>query len=393
MIERFFAKRIPNAQNTADPDVRYRYGKMCGILSIATNFFLFAIKLAVGLLSGSISICADAVNNLTDASSGVVTLLGFRLSQRPPDAEHPYGHGRYEYLSGLAVCFFIFYIGIQLLTGSIDKIRTPEPTRFSYVTVAVLAVAILAKLWLAHVNLKIGKKIHSQTLIATAQDSRNDVLSTSAVLIATLLSHFLSVELDGYIGLAVAAFILYSGVGLVKETIYPLLGAAPDPALVEEIRRGVLSFDGVLGTHDLLVHDYGPGRRFASVHVEMAAEQDPIVCHDVIDNIEQYFLSEKKLHLVVHYDPIVTQDPGVQDLRARLLCAVQQIDGAMSIHDLRVVRGVTHTNLVFDCVLPHDCAIAHRELRDRIERAAQEINPTYRCVIVFEHDYATVTHD
>ncbi len=354
MIRKLLARMVKENGNPKDPAVRLRYGTLCGWIGIVLNVLLFAAKFLVGFLAGSVAICADAFNNLTDAASSIIGLLGFRLSKKPADAEHPYGHGRYEYLSGLAVCVLIFVIGFELLKTSFGKILAPTTTVVSSLTVWVMAIAIVGKLFLSYINFSVGRRIDSKTLIATAKDSRNDVISTAAVLASMILTHFTDWNIDGYVGVAIALFILYSALGLLKEMVYPLLGAAPDPEWVAQIRADILGFEGVLGTHDLMVHDYGPGRSFASVHIEMAAEQDVLECHDIIDNIEQFFLQERGLHLIVHYDPIVTDDPTVQDLRHQLQLIVEQIHQKLSIHDLRVVFGNSHTNLVFDCVIPMD---------------------------------------
>ena len=374
------------------PSVRAAYGNLASWVGILCNLALCVGKFMVGTLSGSISVAADAVNNLSDASSSVVSLLGFRLGSRPADEEHPYGHARFEYLSGLAVAVMVLVIGLELGKTSLGKILAPTPVTFSWVTVGVLAASILVKLWMALFNRKVGGRIHSGALIATAADSRNDVLATGAVLAAALISHFARVELDGWMGLAVALFILYSGVGLVKSTIDPLLGLAPDPELVKYIHERVMSYPNVLGTHDLMVHDYGPGRQFASVHVEMAAEGDVMASHDVIDNIERDFLENDGLHVVIHFDPIVTSDERVGDMRRWLSEAVKEIDGALTIHDLRMVPGPTHTNLIFDCVVPAGFAMSELDVKQAIKHLVRKKDPRYFCVITVECGYAALPH-
>ena len=381
---------IKNADATDKAEVRTAYGKLSGIVGIVCNLLLFAVKLTAGTLSGSVSIMADAVNNLSDASSSIISLLGFKLAAKPADADHPYGHARYEYLSGLLVAVLILYIGIELLKNSFAKVLAPTAVAFNWLTVAILALSILVKLWMALFNKTLGKKIRSQTLIATAADSRNDVISTAAVLLAMIVSHYAHFELDGYVGIAVALFILYSGVGLIRETLDPILGRAPDPDFVEEIRDKIMENEGVLGTHDLMVHDYGPGCQFASVHVEVAAEADVLEMHDMIDNIERAFLSDYGLHMVIHMDPIVTADEAIGDVRHRLCAKVAAIDERLSIHDLRMVPGTTHTNLVFDCVVPHDFGMSNAELREKISAAAREIDPNYFCVITVENSFAAL---
>ncbi len=392
MTEALIRLFIKNPEKTHDPAVRAAYGNLASWVGILCNLALCAGKFMVGTLSGSISVAADAVNNLSDASSSVVSLLGFRLGSRPADEEHPYGHARFEYLSGLAVAVMVLVIGLELGKTSLGKILAPTPVTFSWVTVGVLAASILVKLWMALFNRKVGGRIHSGALIATAADSRNDVLTTGAVLTAALISHFARAELDGWMGLAVALFILYSGVGLVKSTIDPLLGLAPDPELVKYIHERVMSYPNVLGTHDLMVHDYGPGRQFASVHVEMAAEGDVMASHDVIDNIERDFLENDGLHVVIHFDPIVTSDERVGDMRRWLSEAVKEIDGALTIHDLRMVPGPTHTNLIFDCVVPAGFAMSELDVKQAIKHLVRQKDPRYFCVITVECGYAALPH-
>ncbi len=387
LLIRLFVK---NAENTERAEVRTAYGKLSGMVGIVCNLLLFAVKLTAGTISGSVSITADAVNNLSDASSGVISLLGFKLAAKPADADHPYGHARYEYLSGLFIAILILLIGVELFKSSFAKVLAPTAVSFNLLTVVILVLSILVKLWMALFNKTLGRKIRSQTLIATAADSRNDVISTTAVLLAMLLSHYTMLELDGYVGIAVACFILYSGVKLIRETLDPILGRAPDPEFVEEIRTAIMVNDGVLGTHDLMVHDYGPGCQFASVHVEVAAEADVLEMHDMIDNIERACMRDYGLHMVVHMDPIVTADETVGDVRHRLAEKVAEIDSRLTIHDLRMVPGPTHTNLVFDCVVPHDFNMANAELREKISAAARELDPNYICVITVENSFAAL---
>ena len=370
--------------------MRAAYGKLSGFVGIICNILLFAVKLSVGLLIGSVSITADAVNNLSDASSSIISLLGFKLASKPADEDHPYGHARYEYLSGLLVTVLIFIIGYELMKSSVGKIISPTEVAFNWVSVAILAVSVFVKLWMSLFNHSIGKMISSQTLIATAADCRNDVIATSAVVFAMIISHYTGFELDGYIGIAVALFILYSGIGLAKDTLDPILGRAPDPEFVEKIRKSIMSYPGIIGTHDLMVHDYGPGCQFASVHVEVAAEGDVIELHDIIDNIERNFLDEYGLHMVIHMDPIVTSDDAIGDIRCQLSDAIIKIDPELSIHDLRAVVGPTHTNLVFDCVVPHGFKMSNTELRESICAIAKAINPCYNCVITIESSYASL---
>ena len=386
LIKRFI-KDYENIQKTS---VRSAYGKLSGVVGIVCNVLLCAVKLAAGLISGSVAITADAVNNLSDASSSIISLLGFKLAERPADDEHPYGHGRYEYLSGLMVALLIMIIGVELLKSSVDKILHPERVMFSVATACVLLFSIVLKLWMAFFNTKMGKTINSGTLEATAADSRNDVITTSAVLIAAIASKFTNVELDGFMGAAVALFILYSGFGLVKDTLDPILGKAPEPETVKAIKEKILSYPGVLGTHDLMVHDYGPGRQFASVHVEMAAESDVLESHDVIDNIERDFLKNDGIHILVHYDPISASDSETSELRNWIAEKIKEIDSRLTIHDLRIAKGKTHTNVIFDCVVPYDTGIEEKEIKKRINNMVQENYPDHFCVITIDRSYAPI---
>lgn len=384
LIEKILEKRLGGADNDR---ARSAYGKAASLTAIAGNALLFAGKLAVGTASGSVAITADAVNNLSDASSGVISLLGFKLAEKPADEDHPYGHGRYEYLSALMVAVIILVIGVELMKGSIEKILSPERVELRAATAIVLIGSILMKLWLSRFSRRIGRKIGSTALIASADDSRNDVLSTGAVLLCTAIGHFTGLALDGWVGAAVAAFILLSGFSLVKETVDPMLGTAPSAEQVEAIRQKLESYPGVLGTHDLMMHDYGPGRQFASVHLEMDAGEDPLASHDLIDNIERDFLANEKLHLVVHYDPVVTDDPRVAVMREVIAAIAAEIHPQMTIHDLRIVPGNTHVNVVFDCVVPYEVKLSHREIRERICREVQADYPNYYCVITLENSF------
>ncbi len=380
---------VPNAGDTGDPAVRTRYGLVASMTCIVCNVLLCMGKGAVGLVSGSVSIVADAVNNLSDASSNVVSLLGFKLASRPADEDHPYGHGRYEYLAGLVVAVLVCAIGINLVGSSVEKIMSPEPTEFGPAVVIVLVGSMAVKLWMATFNRRLGRAISSETLEATAVDSRNDVIATAAVLASAVVSQLVGIDLDGWAGLAVGGFILWSGIQLVREAVSPLLGKVPDPAYVEHIRDKIMSYPGVLGTHDLMVHDYGPGRQFASAHVEMAAEGNPLDQHDLLDNIEQDFKDDEGLVMTLHFDPIVTNDPQVRDMRHWIDLAVKDIDERLSIHDLRCVPGPTHTNVIFDCVRPTDCALSASELRARVSELVQDHYPRAVCKITVDESYVS----
>ena len=391
LLIRFF---IRHPENAKDPATRTAYGNLAGCVGMACNLLLCLGKLAAGTLFGSIAIMADALNNLSDASSNVVSLIGFKLASKAPDAEHPYGHARYEYLAGLVVSVTILAIGFSLLKESAVKVLHPTAVAFSWLSVGVLAVSILVKLWMSRFNRTVGGIIHSETLMATAADSRNDVLTTGAVLLSTVVCSLTGwARLDGIMGVAVACFILWSGWGLVMDTLSPLLGQSPSPELVEHIEQTVMSYPGVLGVHDLMVHDYGPGHQFASLHIEFPAETDPLKAHDVIDNIENNFLKKDNLQVTIHYDPIVTSDAEVGVLRTRLMEEVRQADPRLSIHDLRIVPGDTHTNVLFDLVFPAGYTGDKDEMLARMCQFVHEQDPKYSCVIKVEQSYATVPHE
>ena len=382
LLVRLFVK---NHDQVDDPKVRGAYGTMAGLVGIVCNLLLFAAKLLIGTISGSVSITADAVNNLSDASSSIVTSIGFRLAQKPEDDEHPYGHARIEYLTGLAVAALILVIGFQLAKSSISKILHPEAVEFSIALVVVLLLSIAVKLWMALFNRTLGKKIDSVSLIATAADSRNDVISTSAVLIAAIVAHFSGLNLDGYIGLLVALFILYSAVGIAKDTISPLLGEPADPELVQLVKHEVLDYDDrILGVHDLMVHDYGPGQTFASIHVEVDRNEDVLEMHDMIDNIERHLLEDKRIHLTIHYDPVVMDDEEINHMREKVREKLKELDPRLQFHDFRMVRGPEHTNLIFDVVLPSDLKGREKELQNRLTESLQEPGKRYYTVITFD---------
>lgn len=379
--------KTPGSADT--PAVRAAYGKLAGKVGICCNLMLCIGKFLAGIISGSLSVTADAVNNLSDASSSIISLIGFKLSEKSADKEHPYGHGRYEYLAGFIVAALILVIGAELLRDSIVKIIEPSAVEFGVVPLAVLAVSILVKLWMMAFNRKLGRTINSETLIATAADSRNDVISTSAVLAALVISHFSGVELDGIMGAAVAVFILYSGICLVRDALDPLLGKAPSAEMVEKIRAGILSYDGILGTHDLLIHDYGPGRQFASVHVEVPAEIPLTECHELIDRIERDFL-RGGLNMLVHPDPIVSGSSVEGRLNSELNGIVRGIDERITVHDIRTVRCPDGEKIIFDCVLPSDCGLDETELTEEITRFLRLTRPNCRCLITFDSGYASI---
>lgn len=368
---------------------RGRVGALAGVVCISLNVLLCIAKALVGILSGSVSIVADALNNLSDASSNIVSVLGFKLASKPADPEHPYGHGRFEYLSGLVVAVLVLMIGVELVKSSIDKVLNPSPVEFSLALVVVLAGSMAVKLWMAHLNRVLGERIKSETLLATAQDSKNDVIATGAVLACAIIAYVAGIELDAWVGLAVGLYIGWSGIELIRDTVNPLLGQAPDPELVAHIRSKIISYPGVLGTHDLMVHDYGPGRQFASAHVEMAAETDPMESHDTLDNIEQAFKDDDGLIVTLHYDPIVTNDPHVVDMRNKIDAMAKSIDGEASIHDLRCVPGPTHTNVIFDCLHPAECALSPDEFKRKLGDMVIEAYPDAVPKITVDEDYVS----
>ncbi|MGN0076760.1 MAG: cation diffusion facilitator family transporter [Parafannyhessea sp.] len=389
MTEWLVHRFIKDADQTTLPRVRDAHGTLASVVCIICNVVLCVAKALVGLAAGSLSVVADAINNLSDASSNIVSLVGFKLASRPADKGHPYGHGRIEYLSGVVVAFLILLVGVELVKSSVEKIVKPEPVDFSLVTVVVLLASIAVKAWMARFNSALGKRIDSVTLEATAQDSRNDVITTAAVLAAGAVSQLTGLDLDGWAGLAVGAFIVWSGFSLVRETLDPLLGQAPDPALVRHIHDTIMSYPGVLDTHDLMVHDYGPGRRFASAHVEMPAEISPLKSHEVLDSIEHYFSDEEGLPLVLHYDPVVTFDPKDRDLHHWMSEQVKSIDPRLTIHDVRVTQegGATHVSL--DCVRPHGLALSDDELSDMVCQIVHRRYPKAVCHVTVDSSYVS----
>ena len=371
------------------PEDRKRsfYGKLCGAVGIFLNLVLFAGKLAAGLISSSIAITADAFNNLSDAGSSVVSLVSFRLSEQKPDAEHPYGHGRVEYIAGLIISGVILVMAYELIKDSIGKVLHPASTTWSVVVVVILIASILVKFYMAFYNSRVGKKIDSATLRATAADSLSDSLATTAVLIATLLEHFFSWKLDGWFGILVGLFILVAGFKAAKETVNPLLGAPPEPEFVRSVEDIVLHFDPViLGLHDLIVHDYGPGRRIISLHAEVPADGDIMAVHDVIDNLEYTLCTKLSCLASIHMDPVVTNDPHVDALKQKVTGIITGIDSELTMHDFRVVSGPTHTILILDVVLPFRLSAQSEDIKKQIQQTVSEtIGNNYFCVINIDY--------
>lgn len=379
---RLFVKEYEEPQK---PNVRSAVGKLSGIVGIVCNVILFTLKLIVGTVSGSVSITADAMNNLSDATSAVVTLVGFKLAEKPADEDHPYGHARYEYLSGLAVAALIIVIGFELAKTSIEKIFNPTAVEFSAPLAVVLIGSIGLKLWMSLFNKTLGKYIDSSALLATAADSRNDVISTAVVLLAAVVEMLTSWKVDGFMGLGVALFILCSGAMLAKETISPLLGETASPELRELIVGVVTAQPKVLGYHDLMVHDYGPNQRFASMHVEMDQKEDPLECHELIDNLERQCLKQLGVHLVLHYDPVVTGDEEQDRIRGVIQQILCEQDARITIHDFRTVRGKGHTNLVFDIALPAEMMAEKKQIKKRMDEELAVREPgNYYTVVTFD---------
>lgn len=378
---------IKDYENTKSPAVRHSYGMLCGIVGILLNILLFFGKFIAGIFSNSIAITADALNNLSDAGSSFITLAGFKLASQKPDPDHPYGHGRMEYLSGLFVSLLILLMAVELLKTSVDKILHPQSTQINPLVIAILAASILVKLYMSYYNQTIGKRIDSTALLATAADSRGDSLSTLLVLASSLISLFTGFQIDGYCGLIVGIFILYSGFNAAKDTINPLLGQAPDKAYVEKIERIVTSHNMILGIHDMMVHDYGPGRVVVSLHAEVPSNGDLLEMHDLIDHIENDLADQCCCEAVIHMDPIAVNDPEVDALKKQLTEIIQSIDDTLKFHDFRIVKGPTHTNLIFDVLVPYNFTLKDNDLIDRIDQKVKECNPSYFIVAKIDHTY------
>ncbi|MEG1847882.1 MAG: cation diffusion facilitator family transporter [Lachnospiraceae bacterium] len=387
MITYLINKFIPNKDNVTSPDVRQSYGILCGIAGIGFNLLLFLCKLFAGLLSGSISIMADAFNNLSDAGSSVITLIGFKISGQKPDLDHPFGHGRVEYISGLFVSIAIIIMALELLKSSISKIIHPNPVIFSPIIILILLLSICVKCYMALYNKKIGQKISSAAMKATATDSLSDTLATTVVLLGTLFTHFTGICIDGYCGVLVGLFILYAGICAAKETISPLLGQMPEPEFVHSIEHIVLNDPAVLGIHDLVVHNYGPGRIMISLHAEVPASGDILLLHDAIDNIEHQLRQDLNCNAVIHMDPIQDNDEETLSLKEQVETLVMNIDPSLRIHDFRIVKGPTHTNIIFDVVVPYDFKLDDLELKQSIAESLKHISSSYFAVIEVDHAY------
>lgn len=381
LILRIFVR---DHKNTEDPAVRDKCGRVAGAVGIVTNFLLFLMKIIVGTVFHSVSVTADAVNNLTDSGSSVVTLIGFKMASKPADEKHPFGHARIEYLSGVIVSFIVIFLGLQLGMSSIEKILTPEENALTPVALVVLVISILAKLWQCLFYRKVGRMIKSESVEATSKDSRNDVIATSVVLLGAVITMLTGVNLDGYMGAAVALFIVFSGVQLTISTADPLLGQAPEGELVQTITEKMLSYPGIIGMHDLAVHNYGVGRCFASAHCEVDAKNDILVSHDLIDNIERDFSRDLGIHMVIHLDPVIVGDARTDALHRKVQSLVTALYPTVTIHDFRVIWGVTHSNIVFDAAVPFSVKDSDAVITQKLEVEIQKLDPDYRTVVTID---------
>lgn len=378
---------IPNASDVKSPAVRQRYGVVSGVVGILCNALLCTAKIAAGLLTGAVSIVADGINNLSDGGSCVVSLLGFKMAGKPADDKHPFGHGRIEYVAGLIVSFIIVLMGVELAKTSLDKIFHPEEISFSWITPAVLGISILVKLWMCFFNRKMGDKIDSTVLRATAMDSLSDVAATSAVLAGFVIGYWARVNLDGYLGVLVALFILYTGVSTAKGTLDLLLGEAPDPEFVKQIQQEVLSYPEIIGVHDLIVHNYGPGHSVVSLHAEVPCDVDILKIHDTIDNAERDLKKKFDCEVVIHMDPIITDDKETNEIHQKLSSIVRLLDSRVTIHDFRMVKGPTHTNLIFDIVVPHQFRLTDDQVVESLRQAVKALDARYEIVVNVDKAY------
>ena len=378
---------IKDSENTANLKVREAYGTLGSITGIVVNIILAIAKYFAGIISGSISVTADAINNLSDAGSSIISLVGVKLSTKPADKDHPYGHGRVEYISALAVSFVVLLMGIELFKSSVDKIINPVPVKFNILSLIILTVSILAKLWLGFFNKKLGEKINSAPMMAVMKDSFSDCLATGVALIAIVVSAFSDISIDGYLGVIVAGFIFLAGFNILKETMADLLGKPADKAFTQEIENKILSYDKIVGVHDMIIHDYGPGRKFASAHAEVSSQDDIMEIHDIIDLAERDILNEYGIVISIHTDPIITDDERINALKKMTVTIVKEISDEMSIHDFRVVDGPTHTNLIFDLIAPHKFHMSNEEIRKTIEDKLSKIDERYFVVITIEHAF------
>lgn len=378
---------IKNSKNVEDHDVRHAYGVLCGGVGVVLNLILFGIKVFAGSISGSVAIVADAINNLSDAGSSVITMVGFKMAGRKPNPEHPFGHGRIEYVTGLIVSFLIILMGFELGESSLDKIINPESVDFAAISIVILIVSVGIKLYMYCYNKKTAELIKSQAMQATAMDSFTDSISTCVVLFCMLVSSYTGVQLDGWCGLLVALFILYTGITSAKDTISPLLGARPEKEFVDKIEQFAMSYEDIKGIHDLIVHDYGPGRMMISFHAEVPADGDILQLHDMIDNVEQKLRDILGCEAVIHMDPIVVNDETTTKMRTYVEGVVKGINESLTMHDFRMVEGPSHTNLIFDVVVPHDVKMSDDEVKDKICEKIEEIPGKYFAVIKIDKPF------
>lgn len=378
---------IRDSDQVEDAKVRQAYGRLSGLVGIVCNVILFTCKLLAGLMTGAVSIMADAFNNLSDAASSIVTLIGFYMAGKPADLDHPFGHGRIEYLSGLFVAAAILMTGFELLKTSVEKILHPETLSFSAVSIVILIASILMKMWMARFNFNLGHKIKSKAMQATATDSLSDCIATSAVLVGVVVTMITGKNIDGFIGVLVALFVCVAGFNAAKETIQPLLGQAPDPDLVDNIKKRVMQEDMILGIHDLVIHDYGPGRRMITLHAEISYKEDIMEAHDMIDNVERDLMQEFQCTATIHMDPVVTDDEELNLMREKVEALVRTLDASWKIHDFRMVRGNTHSNLIFDLVVPTDALKDKFEIEAKVRDLIHIMNPNYNAVITVEQSY------
>lgn len=380
---------IKDKDNTRNKHVRQKYGYLGGFVGIVCNVILSAVKVAVGLMVNSIAITADAVNNLSDAASSIITLIGFKITNKPADREHPFGHGRIEYISAMVVSFMVILVGFEFLKSSFDRIRNPVVLKFDIISFSVLILSIGVKIWLSRFYKKIGRIIGSKTMEASAVDSLSDVIATSVVALSLLGSLWITFPIDGYIGLLVSAFIIYSGISLTKETLNPLLGEAPEPEFITEITEKTMSYDGIIGIHDMIVHSYGPGRCIVSLHAEIPAKMDIMKAHDIIDLAEQEISEEMDIHMVIHMDPINTDDKVVQKTQGEIVEVISEMHEELTIHDFRIVGGDGHKNVIFDLVVPFEYDEKRaKDLSKEVARAIKAKYPNYDAVINIDRAYS-----
>lgn len=387
MTELLVRSFVRDYQNTDSPAVRERYGILSSGVAMVCNVLLFCVKLILGVISGSIAITADAFNNLSDVGSAVITFLGFKLASQPSDEEHPFGHGRLEYISGLAIAFLVLMVGVEVIKSSVEKIIHPEAVDFSLLVLGILILSILLKLWMGRFNSILGERIGSQTMKAAAADSISDCVSTGTTTLGILIARISGWQLDGILGLVAGGFILYAGYGIARDTISPLLGQRPDAQLVKDVENILLSYDIVTNVHDLVIHDYGPGRMMGSAHVEVPQSLNLLTAHDIIDNAERKVQSTLHMPFVIHLDPVDTESEALLALKQRISSILHDIHPEMTLHDFRMVTGPTHTNLIFDVVVPTSCHESNHALKKRIDLQVRATHPNYYTVITFDHHF------